>query len=739
MDKPGKLTARFFIKLSRWKERLYESSRRNLSKIVPSLFTIAAAATLLTVPTFQSIYSEFFSTTENLASLKSLMAGTSSALIGATAITFSLILFAMQVNIERMPHGLFRKLSSDWVLLSTFIGSFIAALTVGIASLAPLPSRAAMVIWISAWCIITILSLFTLAYRRALKLISPTMQLDIMLQQTSTELRRWETRCNRARPIIEEARKKANIEIKNNKDFDDVKFEYLNINPHWDHGARKAVQYAISYAQRFSALGDHEVAASAVRCIMLINATYCSVKNKTFINDTLFFEASNSTDGFINTTLEHFRQMMRVALSNSDERLAIHTLQGIASLAGVYLGIDYANKGIVKKHAGLASGYLQAAVESVLPQNMPDVVMEGIRLMGRTAKAKLDYDGPTATVSLTNKIALISCAGIANPNYRPITLIAFEQISMLTFELIIKSREEINYPIQELRSSITRTTLLMLASPSSPLQCNHRAGLGPYFSSTSTESLLSKLVSLTNELLAVEHDNLHAQFVIANIETWSNQIFLPQKELLLAATNQRSELTFDLIHWAGSVSEALLAIASSPACKEHMKEKLIENATWLINIYSWIPKDAESTRFVENSSLTEVLFDACLQGKKWGSEDYYSATYKLLLQWALRCGQHQECWGSFPKGMRGLAGLTLQEDQPYVIADLKQKIIAELAKPDAPNMDIRQRTAEHMRRFTNEYRVNRMTSSKIDYFLRSLDQPGLNNIILEIAEIIERP
>lgn len=731
------LKAKLLMKLSRWKESFYQALRQNLSKILFSIYAIAAIATVLTVPNLQISYSEFFSTSENIAGLKSLMTGTSSALIGATAIAFSLILFSMQVNIERMPHGLFRRLSSDWVLLSTFIGSFIAALTVGVTSLAPLPSRAAMVVWVSAWCIIIILSLFILAYRRALKLISPTAQLEIMVHETSAELRRWGIRCNRARPIIENARKKANIEINTNKDFDDVKFEYFNINPYWDHGARKAVQYAISYAQRFSALGDHEVAASAVRGIMLINATYCSVKNKTFINDTLFSETSNSTDGFINTTLEHFRQMMRVALSSSDERLAIHTLQGIASLAGVYLGMDYANKGAVKKHAGLASGYLQAAVESVLPQNMPDVVMEGIRLMGRTAKAKLDYDSPTASVSLLNKIALISCAGIANPNYRPVTVIAFEQISILTFELIINSKEEINYPIQELRSSITRATLLMLASPSSLLQSNHRAGLGPYFSSTSTESLLSKLVSLVNELLAVEHDNLHAERVISNIETWSSQIFLSQKELLLAAINHRSELTFDLIQWACSVSEALLAIASSPACRKHIKEKLIKNATWLICTYSWIPKDAESTRFVENSSLTEVLFDVCLQGKKWESEEHYSASRKLLLQWALRCGEHQECWGAFPKGMLGLAGLALYEERPHAIAALKQKIIDELAKPDAPNMDIRQRTAEHMRRFANEHRANQVVTSKIYYFLGRFDQAALKNIIIEVAETIQ--
>ena len=39
------------------------------------------------------------------------------ALLGATAIVASLVLFAMQVNVELMPSGLFKRLSSDGSLL----------------------------------------------------------------------------------------------------------------------------------------------------------------------------------------------------------------------------------------------------------------------------------------------------------------------------------------------------------------------------------------------------------------------------------------------------------------------------------------------------------------------------------------------------------------------------------------------------------------------------------------------
>src|SRR5262245_58061172 len=53
-----------------------------------------------------------------LESLRALLLALGAALIGAAAIVSSLVLFAMQVNVERMPHALFRRLSPDVRLLA---------------------------------------------------------------------------------------------------------------------------------------------------------------------------------------------------------------------------------------------------------------------------------------------------------------------------------------------------------------------------------------------------------------------------------------------------------------------------------------------------------------------------------------------------------------------------------------------------------------------------------------------
>ncbi|MGE1174805.1 hypothetical protein [Pseudomonas sp. BW7P1] len=729
--------ARTSLRLVHAKGTLVKWSGQHGFKLLTTIAAIAFGTTLIMVPALQRASNGFFIIPENLAALKSLLAGTSSALIGATAIAFSLILFAMQVNVERMPHGLFKRLSSDWILLGNFLTSFLSALTVGSLSLIPSSELATLAITITIWAIVLILSLFILSYRRALLLISPIAQLSIMTKQITKELTRWEGRAEKARLLIQnlQVHPDAAADI-NEIQFDSAKARFFQINAGWDRNARQAVQYSISYAQRFSEVGDHEVADSAINGVMLINATYCGVKNRTFIGDNLLIQTPGSTDGFINSTLECFRQMMRMALSRGDEQLAENTLRGIASVLGVYLGIDYPGRNTSKKHAGLASGYLESAVESVIPHNMPDVLMEGLRLMGKSAQAMLTSTSSPEIISLANKIALISYTGMVKADFRPVTLTAFEQLSTITFELLVNAKDDIRYPVAEIRSAIKSAALNFLEVPSNSLTSIHSSNLAPYYSSASTNSLRHKLAHLINELLNSPADNENAIRIIGNIEIWADQIYLSHKELLLKAVNKRSGLTFDLLHWASGISEMLLATANSPACDEHEKENLCNHAIRLISTISWLPDDVESVRFAENSSVTEIIFDAALTGLKWNSEDYYTSAEDLLLQWAMKGGQHQNGWGILTRSILGLCGLSLDQKQGNVDS-LKQKIKTALAKPSSPPLDLRQSSARELRREAGAYRHRGMIFSKIDNVLAQRDQAALSTLLLEIAALLD--
>jgi hypothetical protein len=127
------------------------------------------------------VLGEHYATEQAIEGLRGLILNTGTALIGAAAIVTSLVLFAMQVNIERMPHGLFRRLSADPKLLGAFALAFLLA--IGVASLSTFvdQTRLAHVVLAASWAIVFILISFMYAYRRALVLINPLRQLGILI------------------------------------------------------------------------------------------------------------------------------------------------------------------------------------------------------------------------------------------------------------------------------------------------------------------------------------------------------------------------------------------------------------------------------------------------------------------------------------------------------------------------------------------------------------------------------
>ena len=100
-------------------------------------------------------------------------------------------MFAMQVNVERMPHGLFQRLSSDGRILAAFVMAFLLAIFVAGISLVPDKSWIALGILANLWAIAVILGLILYSYRRALLLINPINQLNLLTDTANREMHIW--------------------------------------------------------------------------------------------------------------------------------------------------------------------------------------------------------------------------------------------------------------------------------------------------------------------------------------------------------------------------------------------------------------------------------------------------------------------------------------------------------------------------------------------------------------------
>jgi len=106
-------------------------------------------------------------------------------------------------------------------------------------------------------------------------------------------------------------------------------------------------------------------------------------KGRTFFAHELMLDKPLTSDGFINDILEHLRQNARTGIARGDEQQIEQTLPAMAQPVEVYLRIEYASRHASKTHAHLAAGYLSGEVERIVPHNMPDVLMKGVRLMGQ--------------------------------------------------------------------------------------------------------------------------------------------------------------------------------------------------------------------------------------------------------------------------------------------------------------------------------------------------------------------
>ncbi len=520
------------------------------------------------VPALQSYIESYFSEQDRLDSIRALFLTLGGALIGATAIAFSLIMFAMQVNVERMPHGLFRKFSSDVKLLGAFAATFsFAAIIIGL-SLIPDKSWVAGAIVTTVWCSLLIILLFVLAYRRALALISPTMQLELVVADTKKNFKVWDKAIKRTTPIF---RENANTDtedegIRSKYDMDRV--TYFQLHPNWTTSAEQAISYCITFSRRYAEQGDHEVSRVAFNGIVAINALYIKTKGKTFFSNNYFIDNPLASDSFLTNTLEHLRQNVQVGISRKDEQFIEQNLQSLLQLTQLYLSIEYGDEHAIRSHAHLVSGYLTSAVESIIPHDMADVLIEGVSLLGNAARLIVAHDKPEYITTISEKIALIACVGAVNKNYRPVTQVAVKQLATLTFELLRSKTWEVRYAIKKVRDDVKLIAEMHLKTPDAPLTSIHSASLAPYYSGTSNDTLMSWLTDLTNALSKAEPSDKVAQRVVGHIAEWADGLYQTEKELLLLAIEKRSQFTFDLVHWIVHITKLLLALSCANVCDD---------------------------------------------------------------------------------------------------------------------------------------------------------------------------
>lgn len=643
--------------------------------------------------------------------ISSLLLALGAALIGGAALAFTLVMFAMQVNVERLPHGLFRRFSTDARLLTYFVSMFSIALGVTLSSLLADMISPGIAVLIAVWACLLVTALLWITYRRALLLISPWAQLQLMVASAVRSLQRSVRRASMLRPLLKNkpARDEDLPFLGPKPEFDTARATIFQLDRRWAAEAHRAVSFAVSFATRFAEVGDYETSSASLTALVQVNSGYVDAKGKTFIGSAPFASLTGLPTGgdiFISETLEQLRQYMQVALARKDEQQIEQIFATFVALTRVYLGIEYAVAGDSKHYAGLSAGYLTAAVKTVPSLKSPDVLMDGVRKVGVVGRTLVSNGMKSHVMTMSGAFHELALASLLSLQLRVVVGTIMEEYADTLFALLLSREYEVRFEAERLQGCVCQVATMLLQAPETSIVGEHSSSAKAFYSTTHMSSLSAKLTELQNEILNAKADDEDAVRVVRHVQEWVDELWKPHRDLLQVAVEKRSQLAFDLIHWISQISQMLMVIADSQVAISHLAADLRKSASWLAMTLSWIPLDKDSITLVENFGLTEQLFELARVAQDRRAFGISEQIQEVMLDRACSIAAAEARRQSLAMTIRGLCVLAVTSAETNAILDLQKRIEKRLAGENRPSQNYRDCTAKWI--FETDHDMSRM-------------------------------
>lgn len=611
----------------KYSQRIIGTIKKYIDLIILVVFFIAGISLYLIseIETVNNFINTLI-TPENINNTKNIFITIGGALIGAIIITFSFLMFSLQVNIERMPFNLFKQLNSNFQVYFFFIAAFLFSLLIILSSLYidknNLKAVLVVVLIISLWIPIG----FILVYRRTIENINPLKQLLIIIKSTQSDLNFWNS------AIV---RKTSNIQ--EDESFHDTKkLLFFQNNPNWNSKIKQSIFYSISYSKKYSEVGDYEVSQQALNAVVIINAKYIKLKGKTFFTDNILGYNHLSADGVFNDSLESIRQNIQYTITKNDEYFIEQNLKALYNLFYLYVEIDYGKINDSKIHANIATRYLEDAIEECILKKMTDVLMIGIELLGKVVlvnigKGELIYAGSTV-----DKIMSLSLPGILiDKKMNPASIVGVEQLSNIIDKLIKSSNYNIRQLIEKVRKNLFYIAKIYLEKEESSLLNFNTPLLASYYSCIYNSFFMDNLLNLSNTLYQAEESE-DTKRIINNIKQWSDGLFIEERELFLKAIEKKSVFISDMINRIELISKVLIMLSTLEYCRFSLKEDLIKNAKFIYYIFDWVPKELDAINFVEGYRLSENIYELGVFAYQKDISDVAEDISYLLLNYGIK-------------------------------------------------------------------------------------------------------
>lgn len=631
--------------------------RRHAFRTSLIILPVAIGVSLYTAGHFEAAISAYLDK-ERLARLSTLIVTVGSGLVGATTVAFSVVVFSVQVNVERTPDGLFQSLSRDKRLILVFVLAVL--LSVACAALSVFVDygfigRASVA---ATWATLFVPCLIVYAYLRALKLINPHHQLGILFDYTDRYLKAWSKRADRLTPWVKQSLNPAPVRDPNNQ-FDYARALFLQNHPQWIALPGRSISQAMNYSRTYAVTGDSQVVGIALYTITHVNKSYIAAKGRTFYSHNPLVNDNRSSDGIVTHTLESYRQNIRNAVKRGDETEITQLLAGLGALIVAYSGIRYPRPIDTSWHATLATGYLNQEVAEMLPHVSTDVMMQGATTIANLSGLFLKAPDFSVQQSLANGILGIAKHGLSHPKHGAASSRAMAEIAKLALQLLRAPQGDVARASANVTQAVFDFAELVFQTPDTDLITSHALHLAGYFGggvAVDMETFDAQLGAIVNVALEAAPDHAGARRLVENISSWSEELPQRVRRLLSAATQSHSRFASSIVWWIINVSSALYVASTVPAADEDDRDTLKDRASWMLSSLNFIPSDQQTIENMGAVDIAEQLLRMTRQLKNWGLRIEAIELGKITDDWLIRTIPHTSA-PELAEGLFGLAAL----------------------------------------------------------------------------------
>jgi len=619
---------------------------RKFKKFIPFIIMIFI---LFITYYFKKELTIFLSTDTTYKALTSLTLSLGIGFIGVIAMIFALIIFSLQVNIERLPYDLFYNLSNDKKLITYFGITFFLAIFIAGSSLIE-QSHAIFIFIILLSSLFIILYLLYHTFFYALKLINPDEQLNNLIYKVELDLNWWEKRFKYAKPLL-------NNTLSNNSiEFDRKRF--IELNPNYFNSVENTLNNLDFMIKKNIDFKDYFILDKTLISLVEINKLYIKAKGKTFLEYVPYSNNDSWNDKIINKTLKILRISFSKALNNNDEIVLIYIQRCYIELTKLYLTIPYS-----KIQAEVSSQHLIEDIEKILFLKNPDLLMNSIQNMEVLIIYYIEQNILIDTNKIIKTLGLLGNIATHDPINFPIVQTAMNSLTKITYELI-QSQNDIGLILEEINKQVNAITSKILQ------QSLEFTSLGNYFGDDNN-SLIHFFMNMANKLLQKENISTEKKYVLKNILIYAEKSYSLHKNLYLKSLENESLNNFNFLSFILKLSELLLFLSKI----NFLKRKFEHESKFYLSIISCIPETIQSIKTSNRSHVIEKLFNLAKNNIKHKSMQIIPYIIDLLIKYSFKVAKYdnENIYNSV-LGLLAISYLKLELDNIYSEEQLLKEI-----------------------------------------------------------------